>query len=122
MVERDDPRRLELLLHEHGEIADAAADVGHGHARAHAVARQDVALVAPGHLGLRAQDRDEAAFLEEALARVELGVVFLDVIVGSIPCQPPNLRVVQPTTLDVTMTNLISGRARQASRITREKA
>ena len=72
MIERDDPRRLELLLHEHGEIADSAADIGHRDAGPHAVPRQDRALVAPGHLRLGAQDRNEAAFLEEALPGIEL--------------------------------------------------
>ena len=87
MIERHDPRRLQLLLHQHGEVADAAADVGHRHARLQAMAGQQVPLVMPGELGLVAQDGDEAAFLEIGLAGIEILVVFVDCEVREPVCQ-----------------------------------
>ncbi len=78
MIERDEAGRAEFLLEQHGEIADAATDVGDRHARPHSVTRQNAALVAPRHLGLRAQQADDVAVLDESLPRIELAVVFLD--------------------------------------------
>ena len=78
MIERNDARRLELLLRKHGKITDAAADIGHRDSRTHAMPRQNRALMAPGHLGLGPQDRDEPAILEETLPGIELPVIFLD--------------------------------------------
>lgn len=46
MVERDNACRLELLPHQHGEVADATTYVCHRHTRAQAVTREDLALVA----------------------------------------------------------------------------
>ena len=116
MVERQQARGLEFLLHQHREIADAAADVGHLHAGLQPVLRQQLALMAPGQAGLDAQDRNEAAFLQEGLAGIEVLVIFVDGHVAAArraSCW--NLRVDQPMTLDVTTSMRRSGRRSQAS-------
>ena len=78
MIERQQARRLELFLHQHREIADAATDVRDLHAGLQPVLRQELPLMAPGETGLEAQGGNEAAFLPEGLAGVEGLVIFVD--------------------------------------------
>ena len=82
MIHGHQARGLELLVEQHRKIADPAADVGDFEPGLQAVARQDVTLVAPGDLGLIAQDRNEAGVLRHRLAGIEVLVVLLDRDIG----------------------------------------
>src|SRR5688572_4491779 len=79
MIEGENAGRLELLVDEHCEVANAAADIRHPHVLLQPVALQDLALVPPGHLRLRAQDRNKTIVLQHSLAWIKGFVILLDV-------------------------------------------